>query len=110
MYRVNTVSLSNNAYQIEEDGYNALTDYLGRARAGLIGNPDVEEILLDLERSIAEKCGRFLGPAKNVVSSKEIAQILEEVGPVVGDNESSGEDRPSPAGEPDARCDSESHE
>jgi phage shock protein PspC (stress-responsive transcriptional regulator) len=85
MRQVIIVSLGNNAYHIEEDGYRALRTYLDRARSGLKNNPDAEEILGDLERAIAEKCTGALSDGKNVVTTEDIAGILQQMGPVVGD-------------------------
>jgi len=86
MQKVITINLNGNAYQLDEQGYDALRAYLDRARAQLGGNPDAAEILRDVEQSIAEKCLRVLGPGKTVVTTLEIEQILREIGPV----ESSG--------------------
>jgi len=82
MRRVTTVSLNGNSYQIEEAGYAALQEYLGAAEQRLADSPDRAEILADLEQAIAEKCSRYLGPHKNVVSTDEIAQVIREMGPV----------------------------
>ncbi|HTV52816.1 MAG TPA: PspC domain-containing protein [Steroidobacteraceae bacterium] len=82
MRRVTTISLNGNAYQIDEAGYAALQSYLGAAEQRLAGSPDRAEILADLEQAIAEKCGRFLGPHKNVVSVEEITEVIREMGPV----------------------------
>src|SRR5581483_8176711 len=51
--------------------------------------PDQREILADLEQAIADKCGRYLGPHKNVVASEEVAEVLREMGPVDGGAEAS---------------------
>jgi phage shock protein PspC (stress-responsive transcriptional regulator) len=77
-----SVNLNGNAYQIEQVGYSALRAYLDRAAAQLKGNPDAAEILADLEQAIADKFRRQLGPNKTVVTAPEIAQALEEMGPV----------------------------
>jgi phage shock protein PspC (stress-responsive transcriptional regulator) len=82
MQKVITINLNGNAYQLDEQGYEALRAYLEHAEAQLGGNPDASEIIRDLEQSIAEKCLRLLGPGKSVVTSAEIAQILREMGPV----------------------------
>lgn len=82
MKKVVNVNLSGNAYQLEEDGFETLTEYLDSARLRLKGNPDLEEIMSDLEQSVADKIDRFLGPKKNVVSTEEVEQIVEEMGPV----------------------------
>ena len=69
MQKVITINLNGNAYQLDESGYDALRAYLNHADAQLGGNPDKAEIIRDLEQSIAEKCMRFLGPGKSVVSA-----------------------------------------
>ena len=84
MRKVLTISLNGNAYQIEEGGYDALQAYLESAQARLHDDPDRAEILADLEQAIAEKCNRFLGPHKSVVSAEEMQQVLTEMGPVNG--------------------------
>jgi phage shock protein PspC (stress-responsive transcriptional regulator) len=84
MQKVITINLNGNAYQLDEGGYEALRAYLDHAEGQLASNPDKAEIVRDLEQSIAEKCVRFLGPGKTVVSRSEVEQILREVGPVDG--------------------------
>src|SRR5579864_6000937 len=84
MRTVITISLNGNAYQLDAVGYEALRAYLRVAEQRLVGNPDQTEILADLEQAIADKCRRYLGPHKNVVSSEEVAEVLREMGPVDG--------------------------
>jgi phage shock protein PspC (stress-responsive transcriptional regulator) len=84
MKKVVNVNLGGNAYQLEEDGFDALAVYLEAARASLAGNPDLEEIISDLELSIADKMNRFLGRDKTVVTTSEIEEIVDEMGPVDG--------------------------
>lgn len=84
MRKVTTINLQNNAYQIDEEGYEALRAYLARAETALATNPDRAEILQDLEQAIADRCAATLGPHKNVVSTQEIEQILKDMGPVAG--------------------------
>jgi phage shock protein PspC (stress-responsive transcriptional regulator) len=88
MRKVTTINLNNNAYQIDEDGYDALRAYLDNAARALANNPDREEILADLEQAIADKCRLTLGAHKTVVSGAEIERILKEMGPVTGGDES----------------------
>ena len=85
MQKVITINLNGNAYQLDESAYDALRAYLERAEAALRDNPDKAEILSDLEQAIADKCGRFLGPQKSVVSASEIEHTLTDMGPVEGD-------------------------
>ncbi|MEO8315871.1 MAG: PspC domain-containing protein [Pseudomonadota bacterium] len=91
MRKVTTINLNNNAYQIDEDGYEALRAYLDSAARALASNPDREEILCDLEQAIADKCRLALGPHKTVVSAAEIQRILTEMGPVAGSTDSGTE-------------------
>lgn len=84
MQKVITINLNGNAYQLDESAYHALRLYLDSAETQLAANPDRAEILSDLEQAIADKCKRFLGPGKTVVSQGEIAQVLHEIGPVDG--------------------------
>jgi phage shock protein PspC (stress-responsive transcriptional regulator) len=82
MNKVITVNLNGNAYQVEESGYAALDGYLADAEAKLKDNPDLREIMADLEQAIADKCNKHLTPAKTVINKSEIDQILNEMGPV----------------------------
>src|SRR5215510_11863556 len=82
MQKVISINLNGNAYQLEETGYEALREYLQRADSRLQANPDRAEIMADLEQAIAEKCGRYLGASKNVVTAGEIDTIIAEMGPV----------------------------
>lgn len=82
MKRVTTVNLSGNAYQLDEDAYQVLEAYFAQAETRLANDPDRSEILGDLERSVADKCLRYLGEHKNVVTRAEAQQIVEELGPV----------------------------
>jgi phage shock protein PspC (stress-responsive transcriptional regulator) len=89
MQKVITVSLNGIAYQLDENAYAQLHAYLDAAARALATNPDSSEIVADLEQAIAEKCIRFLSPHKNVVKAAEIEQILQEMGPVDGEDSAS---------------------
>jgi phage shock protein PspC (stress-responsive transcriptional regulator) len=84
MRKVTTINLNNNAYQIDEDGFEALRLYLDNAARALTDNPDRAEILADLEQAIADKCRALLGPHKTVITSDEVRRILADMGPVEG--------------------------
>jgi hypothetical protein len=75
MNKVVNVNLSGNAFLVEEDGYASLHGYLEGARLRLQGNPDIEEIMDNLEQSVADKMNRFLSARKTVVTSAEEAQL-----------------------------------
>jgi phage shock protein PspC (stress-responsive transcriptional regulator) len=98
MRKVTTINLNNNAYQIDEDGFEVLRAYLDHAARALTGNPDREEILADLEQAIADKCGLAMGPHKSVVSKVEIERIIKEMGPVAGGDAGNANDGTTNAG------------
>jgi phage shock protein PspC (stress-responsive transcriptional regulator) len=82
MQKVISINLNGNAYQLDESGYDRLRDYLADAERQLKENPDRVEIMADLEQAIADKCAKYLGPTKSVVSAREVDQIVAEMGPV----------------------------
>ena len=84
MQKVITINLNGNAYQLDETAYGLLRTYLDAAELQLKDNPDKAEIISDLEQAIADKCNRVLGARKTVVSTAEVKQIIEEMGPVEG--------------------------
>jgi phage shock protein PspC (stress-responsive transcriptional regulator) len=82
MNKVITIHLNGVAYQLEEQGYDALQAYLDTAGRRLEGNPDKDEILADIEQAIGDKCRSLLGINKTVIITKEVADIIAEMGPV----------------------------
>jgi phage shock protein PspC (stress-responsive transcriptional regulator) len=84
MQRVVSINLNGNAYQVEENGYNALFAYLDATDAQLKDNPDRAQMVAELEARVAELCKACLAPHKNLVTSAEIDRILAELGPIPG--------------------------
>jgi len=82
MQRVVTINLNGAVYQLDENAYQGLRDYLDEARSRLESNLDRGEIIGDLEQAIGDRCARVLGPGKAVVTKAEIDRILAEIGPV----------------------------
>ena len=72
MQRVVSINLNGNAYQVEENGYNALFAYLDAADAQLKDNPDRAQMVADLEARVAELCKTYLTPHKTVVTSMDV--------------------------------------
>lgn len=100
MNKVITINLNGNAYQLEEDGYEALRRYLDTAARRLEGNPDRDEIIADIEQSIADKFRALLGASKTVVAAREVLAVIDEMGPVQdasGSPEGSAPGAPGPA-------------
>jgi phage shock protein PspC (stress-responsive transcriptional regulator) len=86
MNKVITINLNGNAYQLEEDGFEALRRYLDSAARRLEGNPDKAEIIADIEQSIGDKFRAVLGVTKTVVATKEVEDVIAEMGPVEDDS------------------------
>jgi phage shock protein PspC (stress-responsive transcriptional regulator) len=82
MNKVITINLNGVAYQLEENGYEALRAYLDTASRRLGPNPDKDEIMADIEQAIAEKFRAFLGANKTVVVTKEVEGVIGDMGPV----------------------------
>lgn len=82
MNKVVTINLNQNAYQVEEAGYEALKAYLDKAAAKLKDNPDKDEIMADFEQAIADKCDKYLKKGKTVVTTDEVTKVLAQMGPV----------------------------
>jgi phage shock protein PspC (stress-responsive transcriptional regulator) len=82
MNRVITINLNGVAYQLEESGYEQLRAYLDHAARRLEGNPDKDEILADIEQAIADKFRALLGTHKTVVVTREVADVITQMGPV----------------------------
>jgi phage shock protein PspC (stress-responsive transcriptional regulator) len=82
MNKVIIINLNGNAYQLEENGYEALRAYLDSAGRRLEANPDRDEIVADIEQAIADKFRAVLGANKTVVAAKEVEGVIAEMGPV----------------------------
>jgi phage shock protein PspC (stress-responsive transcriptional regulator) len=85
MHKVVTINLNGHAYQLEEAGYNRLRAYLEEVEKSLCENPDKQEITSDFEQAIADKSAQYLSGHKNVLADAEIKTIIEEMGPVAGE-------------------------
>lgn len=85
MQTVTSIHLNGKVYQLEDGAYRTLRQYLDQASTHLAGNPDLTEIMTDLEQAIGDKCQACLRVSKkDVVTEPEMAQILTEMGPVEG--------------------------
>ncbi len=82
MNKVIIINLNGNAYQLEENGYEALRAYLDSAARRLEGNPDRDEIIADIEQAIADKFRALMGASKTVVATREVEGVIAEMGPV----------------------------
>lgn len=87
MNKVITINLNGNAFQLEEEGYSKLREYLRVAGEHLSVDPDKDEIMSDIEQAVADKCRKCINANKNIVTDKEIDDIIKEMGPVESTNE-----------------------
>lgn len=83
-------------FKLDEEAYDHLARYLDRAAAGLQDDPDHEEVIGDLERSIGDKLVARLGSEDRVVSAGDIDAVLEAVGAVETGDDGPPEPRPAP--------------
>lgn len=87
MNKVITINLNGNAFQLEEEGYSRLQEYLRIAGGHLAEDPDKDEIMSDIEQAIADKCRKYITANKNIVTDREIDDIIKEMGPVKSSTE-----------------------
>ena len=76
------ISLCEMVFELEQDGYAALSAYLDQAKSRLQGSPDRLEVVADLERSIAEKLVAATASQTVPLSREKVVTILQEVGAV----------------------------
>lgn len=84
MKRVVQIALSGHPtpFTLDQEADGALESYLDQARLRLEADPDREEVLRDLEQSIADKLARLPHTAGRVVARREVESALEEIGAV----------------------------
>lgn len=87
MHRVIDISLAGHAepYRLHDDAFEALQQYLDRAKAGLAGDPDHSDVLRDLEQSIGDKLDARLHGGKRVIDADDVSAVLDEIGSVDAD-------------------------
>lgn len=92
MKKVVSISLAGKSYQVEEAGYTLLQNYVESAEKRLKLNPDKDDILADIEQSIADKCAVSFRTGRDVISTQVVEQALEKIGPVEGGKEDDASD------------------
>lgn len=82
MHRVIDISLAGHPepYRLHDDAYEALAAYLEQARTGLAEDPDGDEVVGDLERSIGEKLAMRLVQDRRVIDLADVRSVLDAVG------------------------------
>lgn len=80
MKKTLSISLANLNFVLEEDAYLKLSAYLEQIRTFFATNPDKEEIVKDIEYSIADKFTQVLSPAKQVITLEDTEKVMSEIG------------------------------
>ena len=91
MRRVEIVNLGGRAHSVESDGAAAIDAWLDTAKMRLNGDPDRDDLLLDFERAIGEKCHARRAAGSDVVTTEDISAILESLGTIEPSDEPSGD-------------------
>jgi phage shock protein C len=80
-------------FQLDEEAYERLEGYLDRAARRLQGDPERDEVLGDLERSIGDKLAALVGADRRLATSADIDGVLDEIGSVeIGADPAPGDD------------------
>lgn len=82
MNRVEIVNLAGRARHIESGGTAAIDAWLETARVRLDGDPDRDDLLLDFQHAIGEKCDALASEGHEVITSEQVARILESLGTI----------------------------
>jgi phage shock protein C len=84
MNKVNLISLSGDSqqYSLDEGAYELLCQYLERSRVRLREDPDKDEVIRDLERSIGEKFANLLRAGQRLLTSADVEAAIAQVGTV----------------------------
>jgi phage shock protein C len=82
MNRVTLINLAGRAFYVEDNGVEAIDRWLEAARATLEGDPDCDELLVDFEQAIADRCAAQRGGDTDVVTTAAVEGMLSALGPV----------------------------
>jgi len=76
MNKTITINLANTVFHIDEDAYEILRGYLDSIRHSFEGAEGKEEIIADIEARIAELFGDRLLSERQVITTKEVEEII----------------------------------
>lgn len=80
MKKTVSVNIKGTNFQIEEDAYELLQDYIDRLTIALANEEGSQEIIEDIELRIAEICATKLNDTKTVIELSDIESILSTLG------------------------------
>lgn len=86
MQKVTVISLTGHTrqFRLTDEAYTNLERYLEQARVRLGNDPDVNEVIGDLERSIGERLD-VLAPNDEVLGANLLRGVVDEIGAVEAD-------------------------
>lgn len=80
MHKTQSVSLAGMVFSLNDNAYKKLEDYLNSIKLYFSKNPDKEEIIDDIEHSIAEKFSQKSTSPKHVITLEDVNSIIAEMG------------------------------
>lgn len=93
MKKTLTVNLGGTVYNIDEDAYYLLDNYLNNLRYHFRNNPEGEEIVNDMETRIAELFDDCIRSGRQVITSDDVEKVIARMGKPEDLND--GENEPS---------------
>lgn len=101
MKKILSLSLGGRVFAVEEDAYARLSAYLSALKERFRGEPSVDELMQDIEASLAEKCAQRIQPYKEALALADVEAVIALLGDV--DEIADGEDAEAgPSAQPDA--------
>lgn len=97
MEKTISITLNGQVFNIEEEAYSRLKEYLDSIRNHLRSSDDKAEIISDIEASIAEKFSGKISDAKQVITKRDVEDLIAVMGTVedlaseLGEDEAGGE-------------------
>jgi phage shock protein PspC (stress-responsive transcriptional regulator) len=89
MKKTLTINLAGAVYHIDEDAYSSLKNYIDALENKFRQEPDVKDLIADIEARISEVLSERLGNKRHVVINSDIDFIIETLGSpeVISDTE-----------------------
>ncbi|MFA6106329.1 MAG: DUF2807 domain-containing protein [Patescibacteria group bacterium] len=82
MNKTITITLNGIIFHIEEEAFFKLKEYLESVRNRLGADADKDEVMADIEASIAEKFTAKVSAAKQVITANDVADLIKVMGTV----------------------------
>lgn len=82
MNKTTTIHIQGTVFTLEEEAYTTLKQYLDDIAAHFADSPDKQDIVNDIEQSIAEKWMSKTGAAQNVITLADVNEMISVLGRV----------------------------